>query len=276
MNVVITIPIYKKEPSYYELVSLQQAFKVFHAKPIKFVTHRTLDLSAYSKLVDHHPDFRLVYFEEKYFKHIEAYNRLLISKCFYQSFANFQYILIYQTDCFVFSDDLDFWCKQGYDYIGAPLFEGRQNSLPNSDYAMGGNGGFSLRKVSSHLSILKVFKRIKSTKQYFRDYNKMNWKGKLFHFPSQIFGYLFKNNFHHYFNDYNGNEDVFWSHYVPKKFLWFKVAPVSEALKFGMEVQPRRMFKDNGNKLPFGCHAWWRYDLKFWKPYIEKKGYKLE
>jgi hypothetical protein len=33
-------------------------------------------------------------------------------------------------------------------------------------------------------------------------------------------------------------------------------------------VAPRLCFELNGRKLPFGCHAWQRYDRGFWEPYL--------
>ena len=52
-----------------------------------------------------------------------AYNRLMMSEQFYRAFEGYEYILIYQLDCLVFSNALEEWCRKGYDYIGAPWFE---------------------------------------------------------------------------------------------------------------------------------------------------------
>jgi hypothetical protein len=71
------------------------------------------------------------------------------------------------------------------------------------------------------------------------------------------------------------NEDVFWSYFAQKTLSDFKTAPIEEAVKFAFEMNPSDMFKMNGNKLPFGCHAWWKYDINFWKPFIESFGYKI-
>lgn len=55
----------------------------------------------------------------------------------------------------------------------------------------------------------------------------------------------------------------------------FKVAPLSIALEFCFETHVRKCFEINDKRLPFGCHAWERYDYPFWKPYMEKEGYDL-
>lgn len=70
---------------------------------------------------------------------------------------------------------------------------------------------------------------------------------------------------------FNYNEDFFFSAARDD----FKVAPLSTALEFSFETHVRKCFEINGGKLPFGCHAWERYDFLFWKPYMEKQGYDL-
>src|SRR5216683_5933586 len=49
------------------------------------------------------PDFRIRYFNNVFFSGISEYSRLLVTKQFYQAFAEYEYILIYQLDCLVFS-----------------------------------------------------------------------------------------------------------------------------------------------------------------------------
>ena len=67
------------------------------------------------------------------------------------------------------------------------------------------------------------------------------------------------------------NEDHFWAnratHYFPK----FRVAPLEIAIKFAFECVPRYCYQLNGKQLPFGCHAWNRYDREFWEPFLMSK-----
>ena len=49
----------------------------------------------------------------------------------------------------------------------------------------------------------------------------------------------------------------------------FKVAKADVNYKFSFEVFPKRLYKMNGNKLPFGCHAFERYDYGFLKEFIK-------
>ena len=65
--------------------------------------------------------------------------------------------------------------------------------------------------------------------------------------------------------------DLLWAdvavHYNPD----FKIADVATGLRFGFEVAPRICFERNHRQLPFGCHAWPRYDREFWEPYLLKE-----
>ena len=70
-------------------------------------------------------------------------------------------------------------------------------------------------------------------------------------------------------------EDRFFCDVAPAFSKEFKIAPIEEAVRFSFELLPQTLFKLNNNKLPTGCHAWWRYDLEFWRPFIEGEGYTI-
>jgi hypothetical protein len=70
--------------------------------------------------------------------------------------------------------------------------------------------------------------------------------------------------------NYTLNEDLFWSDRAKLFYPNFKTAPVDVALHFSFERFPRYCFQKNGNQLPFGCHAWARWDREFWEPYLLK------
>jgi hypothetical protein len=271
--VVILTLSHKEVFSPYEVISLKQCHKILRNHDTYFVCPKGLDTSGYAAQLGFEPKFHFI--KAKWLSSYELSNRFKTLPYLYREFSNYDYILFHEPDAFIFKDELLEWCHKGYDYIGAPWLEGLAKATPIAPYIGVGNSGLSLRKVSSHINLQHRFYRVKTTSEYWKYYQRMNWKGRLYHFPEQLFGYLFKNSFHYLLNDFSDNEDEFWGIYVPRKYKWFKIAPVSEALKFSMEVQPRRMFADNNNELPFGCHAWWRYDLAFWKAKIESFGYKL-
>ena len=64
------------------------------------------------------------------------------------------------------------------------------------------------------------------------------------------------------------NEDRFWSERAVRFDPDFKVAPFDLSFKFAFECEPRMCFEKNDHQLPFGCHAWPRYDRAFWEPYL--------
>jgi hypothetical protein len=41
-----------------------------------------------------------------------------------------------------------------------------------------------------------------------------------------------------------------------------------QALKFGFEQHPQLCYELNNQQLPFGCHAWEKYDYEFWEKYM--------
>ena len=64
-------------------------------------------------------------FNDTYFESIYGYNQLMLNVEFYEAFSK-KYILIYQTDAFIFKDDLNYWCEKDYDYIGAPWIRSKE------------------------------------------------------------------------------------------------------------------------------------------------------
>jgi hypothetical protein len=52
----------------------------------------------------------------------------MLSIDFYKRFRDYKFILIYQLDAYVFRDELEYWCEQDYDFIGAPLIENGKGS----------------------------------------------------------------------------------------------------------------------------------------------------
>lgn len=67
-------------------------------------------------------------------------------------------------------------------------------------------------------------------------------------------------------------EDLFWSSRASDDF---KVAPLEIALQFSFEQDVRQCYLLNKGRLPFGCHAWEKYDFDFWRPIFEERGYFL-
>jgi hypothetical protein len=50
---------------------------------------------------------------------------------------------------------------------------------------------------------------------------------------------------------------------------FFRRPKAKEALHFAFEMEPRKAYKMTNHKLPFGVHAWEKYDAEFWKEWIK-------
>jgi hypothetical protein len=185
-------------------------------------------------------------FPKNYFKNIDGYNKLLLSKEFYVRFEKFDFILIHQLDAFIFNDELEYWCKQDYDYIGAPWLRDerfftklfRSKKIKDRDVIFNnvGNGGLSLRKTETFLNFFK----------HHKDVIEKNKTHKLY-----------------------GIEDVFWS-IVASQHMSFKIPNVKTAANFALDRKPKIGMKINNDNLPFGCHGFEKTKTKsFWKRYIK-------
>ena len=75
---------------------------------------------------------------------------------------------------------------------------------------------------------------------------------------------------------YSSHCDIFWSQLVPQIMPDFRLAPAAAALRFSWEVLPSRCFEICGGRLPFGIHAWAKYDLPFLRPLLEASGVELD
>lgn len=272
-DVAILIPIYKPTLNELERISLIQAVNTLHEFPFHFVTHRKIDVKKpLDILFSHNKKVQPTFFPSKYFSSVEGYSQLLTSYSFYWAFRKYKYILIFQLDAFVFKNELLYWCAKDYDYIGAPWLNGWEEARENDSFMGVGNGGFSLRKVSSALRVLRQFSYLRKPEEMI-DNVKDNKSIRAY--LSFIKNLTISNNTFTLMHNFRGNEDGFWGIYANRNFSWFKVPEPEEALKFSMEVHPKRMYEFNKKKLPFGCHAWWKYDLEFWRPFIEIEGHVL-
>ncbi|MDP5139773.1 MAG: hypothetical protein NWP83_04800 [Spirosomaceae bacterium] len=233
-QVAVVIPLYKSTFSASEELSLRQVKTVLSNYPIVFICPDKLNIEAYSAII---PTATVKRFSDDYFQNVEGYSRLLLSPNFYKSFLNFEYILIYQTDAYVFRDELTEWCSKGYDYIGAPwterppLVKGKPKvDIQNWFIGKVGNGGFSLRKVKSHYNNTRFFR--------------------------PILRFMEK------------NEDMFWGLFLYWLNPFFKRPKWQEALHFAIEMNPKNAFELINHQLPFGVHAWEKYDKEFWEEFI--------
>lgn len=258
-KVAVVIPCYKTILSNDEKISLKHLNKFLGRYDKFFISPNSV-----GKLSFDIPKIKTIYFPDEYFTSVQKYSELLTTKSFYEKFLGYEYILIYQFDALVFSDQLLSWCNKGYDYIGAPLYNSVIGNLSHKkgSPASVGNGGFSLRKVSSFIRTIDLAESVAGR-------TLANRKIGQFWF---LLAALTNRSHGIWLNcppqDYPFNEDGFWSFEAVKYYPEFKVAPFREALKFSFEKFPEKCIRLNNKKLPFGCHAWARYNRIFWDKYL--------
>ncbi len=273
-NAVVLIIAHKATLTPYEEISLQQVHRVLGHYPIWLICPRGLDVSAYRAVV---PEVRIDFIDPKWQASYAAFNQLKVQPFLYRRYRKYEYLLYYELDAFVFRDELAYWCEQGYDYIGAPWFTD-YNQTEKQDHAklhLVGNGGFSLHNVEAALRVCYSFSWIRRPKEVWKDYQSLNLKGKIWYLSWLIKNYSFGNNTFFLFNDLKLGEDNYWGARVPRNFEWFRVAPVEEALKFSFELKPAQKYELNGYRLPFGCHAWAKHDLGFWRTHFKRAGFEV-
>ncbi len=259
----VVIPIYQSSLSPEENFSISNAVRVLAKHDIYFVGPEKLEtyLAGLSSQFDRLGAYKI--FPNHYFADIDGYNRLMLSSIFYRTFIAYEYILIAQTDSLVFKDELDAWTKKGFSYIGAPWFVGYTNPIKPLRLDCVGNGGFSLRSVPDFLKVLECPRIFKNT---LMESWPGNWISNTYRYLKDYHSFVFKN----LHLNIKVNEDLFWSLFVPPRCSFFTVPEASEAIAFAFEAHPEYLYELNHHQLPFGCHAWRRYNPKFWELMLEK------
>ncbi len=227
----VVIPYYTDELTINERISLDRVLHTLADYEIILVTPESLVIH-----LDIAKRLKRESFNDSYFSSVKGYNRLLLSECFYRRFVKYDYILIYQLDAYIISNQLNYFIELGYDYVGAPWLDGMRCaidlSLPSVWYV--GNGGFSLRRVKAFIGALE----------------------------NCTFGI-----------DTDIHEDVFWATQESENF---RIAPVETALTFSFERDVMRCYTMNHDNLPFGVHKWTKYNGEFWRNVITEDGYSVD
>lgn len=260
-KVVILIPTHRPYLTEDDKISLTHHKKYLNKYAAYFVIPKKISSDAFLRL-----GYKVKKVDNNFFGTLRRANEALLNKKFYEYFKDYDFMLIYQLDVLVFSKNLESWVNSGYDFIGAPWFRSIAGYLSSKKGypSSGNNGGFSLRNIKKAIKIIELVN--KSAKRRTRSsLLRKLWLLKAF---------LTGKSHHIWLNapadNYPFNEDGFWSYEAPKYDATYKVAPFEISLKFSFERFPRKCFQLNNRKLPFGCHAWKKYDKDFWKPYLLK------
>ena len=234
-RVVVAIPVYRS-PVAYEKISLTQCVKVLGRYPIVLVTSESMDIHPFLSI----GSFCIERFADYFFESTSHYSELLLLEEFHRRFQQYEYLFIYQPDAFVFSYLLIEFCRMGYDYIGAPV---PRWAWPKRKHRVG-NGGCSLRKVSSCLRVLSKF----PPKNYFAE-------------PATK-TYLTQ------------PEDLYYAECAGNPAMNFHSPSLRQAMGFCVDFEVFGCYRKLPRWLPFACHAWQR-KLDIWKDIIESFGYVI-
>jgi hypothetical protein len=275
--VAIVTPLYRLPLAEDEKVSMRH-LREYLGQYDKFLVgpeellHKTSEEGEYS-------DFALRAFPGRYFESVQGYSRLLVTEDFYRAFSEYEYILIYQLDCLVFSKDLEVWCRQGWDYVGAPLFKDYRDD-PTAGPWVVGNGGLSLRRVASAREVLASRRLLDDPKERGAKTQRFSSAPFLRRTLVAVRTFLLERGFHNTVGwfvrelekhpDIYFQEDLFWALRASRLMPEFNIAPPEQALGFSFEMAPRYCYQANSGRLPFGCHAWAKHDREFWEPFLLK------
>lgn len=271
LRVAVVVPVWKADLMEVEWRSWHQVFKVLAKHCIIVIAPRGLALEKLRNSGAH--DFRVERFDPKFFSSVSGYNKLMLDRQFYERFADeFDFVLIHQLDAFVFSDELLAWCREPYDYIGAPWLPSFATEFQGLEPTHAGNGGFSIRRIRSFLKVLNLryVDKFSNLFQLGVTALRRGRRRQALRNLSRAFG--IRNSGQdlatHYANVGTCNEDWFWAVIVPQLVAEFRVAPVDIAARFSFECAPEYFFERTGRKLPFGCHGWPKYGREFWAQVI--------
>ena len=257
-TVKVIIPFYKEQLSKWETLSLANTMKVFSKRKIVFLKPNGLDIT-YATAP--YPEAETISVTDDWLgtkRGIAGYNEMMMSETFYGMFADTEYILICHTDAWVFRDELSAWCDGTYDIVAAPwptkplykhfpikqYFRFRKRNLPDYTnitaplkhiprltlYGKVGNGGLSLRKVSTHITACRKY--------------------------AKEIGFFIAS---------KQNEDMFWA-LTPKEMV---CPDEATALSFAFDTKPRLCYKLNHKQLHMGCHRFThKSHTRFWQQFI--------
>jgi glycosyltransferase involved in cell wall biosynthesis len=269
LTCAVVIPTHKPVLVGSDLDSFMNTLQTIKDRDIYVVTPSDLNTKWFDDFrAQHQVDFRVCKQKIGFLGSIENYNLMALSTDFYRQFENYDYILIVHLDAYVLRDELQAWINLNYDYIGAPLFlprGSRSSNLWSKMAPQGGNGGFSLRKISRMIEITNppsrsnwnwslFFKGItyllrNSEWRYLKIFLKCCYQNRVDPTKFRLKNFVF--------------EDVMISIFSSLRNRRIRVAPAALSVGFCLEVNaPEIMESHLSLKSPFGIHGYDKYMTK--------------
>lgn len=183
---------------------------------------------------------RFISFSDEFFTSVSAYSKLLLTSNFYKTFYDlgYEYSYIFQLDCYLFRDELPYWVKLGYDFIGSPIMATNSDWGPNCgllNYV--GNGGFSLRNNKTLCEALDTGGRYKDI------YKK---------YGEELFNKRLPKNTDKCYIDF---EDIYICRLL-SRFIKLRIPSAKVASRFSWDRNPWVVSNVYGVDLPMACHNW--------------------
>ncbi len=250
--VKVVIPLYNPKLESFEKEALEHNLALLKGLPVIFVQPDDVNMEP---LNAQYPDVDVMTVSSDWLgtrRGIQGYNEMMMSKDFYSLFTDCEYIFICHVDAWLFKNDLDAWCRKGYDLVAAPWptrpryerfplkqylqlklwMKPKEKILHCEMFGRIGNGGLCLRRVQAF-------------KEACEDY-----ADEIRYFNNQ--------------EDALHNEDLFWA-LVPR----LNVPSVEEALTFSFDLKPELCYQLNQQRLPMACHGFNKpVRTDFWKRFI--------
>lgn len=215
---IVIVPVYKVDITEIEEKSLKQLYKKMSDKvQIIFAVKESIVDKVFKGSIK-------IPFQDPYFKDLKTYSQLLNSSIFWEKFSNYTHALLYQMDCWIYGgyEELIFWCKMGYCFLGAPHFkEYNYEKNPGELIPNSMNGGFSLRDIKAHIELAKHLERV---------------------VPN--------------YNLIETHEDVHWCNMFSQ--FGYRMPDPLTAARFGFEHGAKTLYPAIGYNKPFGLHNPWR------------------
>ncbi len=92
---VVLIPVYKEGLDEDEFFSVKASLKHLNNFDVFFIGPELLSIGFYRKQF---PNVAFRYFNKDFFSSVNGYNKLLTSEFFYESFFDYEFMLVLQTD----------------------------------------------------------------------------------------------------------------------------------------------------------------------------------
>lgn len=241
----IVIPIYYDNPTIIDKKSLLSLNNLedINNYDIKIICPNKIIQDKWSEILhslNYKNGFEWVCFDNNYFISTTSYSKLLKTYSFWKTFEDYEYALIYQTDGYCFGGKLGNFFEDEYDYIGGIIISENTEWYHTPTC---GNGGVSLRKVSSFLEFTNPDGECLKTIQ--KDIDETNTRQS---------------------NVYDLYEDLYFCQCLGR-FWDIDICPNNKSVEFCVDMNADVVMAYMCKKLPLFAHAYDR-NIRYWQTVV--------